>query len=77
VHVDGIADGTLFEGRMKKMGAVIVLGVLSSAATARPPTVGMNPGYDRALQEAREQQRASEARDYQLNIVVKRHKRRK
>jgi hypothetical protein len=34
---------------MKKVGAaVILLSVLSSAANARPPTVGVNPGYDRA-----------------------------
>jgi hypothetical protein len=63
---------------MKKFGgAIIFLAILSSAANARPPTVGVNPGYDRALQESRKPQRASEARDYQINTVVKRHRRRK
>jgi hypothetical protein len=62
---------------MKKIGATIkFLGVVSSAANARPPTVGVNPGYDRALQESGKP-RASEAREYQRNPVVKRHSLRK
>jgi hypothetical protein len=66
----------LWEDRMKKIGvAIIFLSVLSSAANARPPTVGVNPGYDRALQESRKPHQASQARE--LNIVVKRHRRRK
>ena len=62
---------------MKKIGVAIILfaSVLSSVANARPPTVGVNPGYDRALQESRKPHQASQARE--LNIVVKRHRRRK
>jgi len=59
---------------MKKIAAaVIFLCILSSGANARPPTVGVNPGYDRRLEESRKALQASEARE--LNIVVKRHRR--
>ena len=60
---------------MKKFGAAIFLSLLSSAANARPPTVGVNPGYDRALQESRKPHHASDS--HEPNIMVKRHRRRK
>jgi hypothetical protein len=61
---------------MKKIGAAIFfLIILPSVADARPPTVGVNPGYDRRLQESRKPHQASHSRE--PNLVVKRHRRRK
>jgi hypothetical protein len=62
-----------YEGGMKKYAvAVIFLCILSSGANARPPTVDVNPGYDRRLEESRKALQASETR--KPNIVVKRHR---
>jgi hypothetical protein len=41
---------------MWKLVAAVAVLMIAMPAVARPPTVGINPGYDRRLAESRNQQ---------------------
>jgi hypothetical protein len=43
-------------GLISAAAAVVLVGWAVAPAFARPPTVGVNPGYDRRLVESRKQQ---------------------
>jgi hypothetical protein len=40
-------------GLISALAAVVLVGWAAAPAFARPPTVGVNPGYDRRLTESR------------------------
>ena len=53
--------------------AVVLVGWAIAPAFARPPTVGVNPGYDRRLVESRQQQAGAEVAPAPIMAAPARH----
>lgn len=60
-------------GLIFALAAVALVSCAAAPALARPPTVGVNPGYDRRLIESRKEQPGADAAPFTTAPV--RHKR--